>query len=229
MLNRSVFAYIFTFGVLTALSLPISLAQPNQAATEAGASFPPAGEWYTYANADDVLALARQDHILWAGSRAGGLIRWNTTSHTFVQFLRPQDPLAGNLVYDIAIDPHGFVWLATDHGLSLLDDNATPLKSDDAWLSFTRNNSNLPSNSVTAVAVDHNGIVWIATAQYWDPTSQAYVGGGLTRLDPHSQQLTLRRRRKLARSERFSQTGRLIGGLAKRQFQRFQCRLTLRR
>ena len=147
--------------------------------------FPPTGQWYTYANGDDILALQLEGDVLWASTRAGGVVRWDTTSGAYVQFLKPQDGLAGNVVYDIAIDPNGYKWFATDHGLSVLADQGTADKADDIWYSYTQQSTagQLPSNHVTAVAVDEAGYVWVGSSQYWDLGAEAYVGGGLSKLD----------------------------------------------
>ncbi|MFQ5343905.1 MAG: two-component regulator propeller domain-containing protein, partial [Anaerolineae bacterium] len=143
-------------------------------------------KWYTYANGDDILVLEMEGEILWAGTRAGGVVRWDTRDGTFVQFLKPQDRLAGNTVRDIYIDADGNKWLATDEGLSVLDDNGTPDKADDIWYTFTSwpIGSYFPSNRITAVAMDEAGFLWIGTSQYWDAEAEAYVGGGLVKIDP---------------------------------------------
>jgi len=153
--------------------------------------FPPTGDWITYANGDEVLALAFEDNgILWAGTYAGGVVRWNTADGSFVQYLAPQDGLAGNIVHDIAIDAYGRKWFATDQGLSVLDDRGTPDKGDDVWFTFTRENTQggLSSNDVRAIAFDNvvaddRRLVWVGTFQYWDREAQAYAGGGLNLLD----------------------------------------------
>ncbi|MFQ5342748.1 MAG: two-component regulator propeller domain-containing protein, partial [Anaerolineae bacterium] len=122
---------------------------------------------------------------LWAGTRAGGVVRWDTASSTYIQFLKPQDGIVGNTVRDIYIDSSGHKWLATDYGLSVLDDHGTSDKADDVWYTYTRETTggNLPSNRVTAVAMDEAGYLWIGTSQYWDSETQAYVGGGLAKVD----------------------------------------------
>ena len=147
--------------------------------------FPPQGEWITYANGDEILTLAFEGDILWAGTRAGGVVRWDTTDRSFVQFLYPQDGLAGNIVRDIAIDAYGRKWFATDRGLSILDDAGTADKGDDTWYTFTRESTQggLNSNDVRAIAFDEGGLVWVGLAQYWDVETEAYVGGGVSLLD----------------------------------------------
>lgn len=166
---------------LSALGVgPASSTAPQQS------PFPPIGSWVTYANGDDVLALAVEGDVLWAGTRAGGVVRWNVVERSYVQFLKPQDAgLAGNIIYDIYIDPQGNKWFATNGGLSVLDDNGTPDKADDQWFTLTRESTagQLPSNNVTAIAVDEAGYFWIGTTQYWDPDAGDYTGGGLVWLD----------------------------------------------
>ncbi len=142
----------------------------------------PSGAWTTFAHGNDILSLVWDDNVLWAGARAGGLVRWHDGQS--VQFLRPQDPLGGNTVRDIAVGADGRVWLATEGGLSVLFDNETPDKGDDRWYTYTKANTGggLPSDDVRAVAVDGT-TVWIGTAQVWDRVAGTHTGGGLARLD----------------------------------------------
>ena len=171
--------------VLLFLGALASAVRPASTTAQGGSPFPPTGTWYTYANGDDILALAVEGDVLWAGTRAGGVVRWSTTDGTYIQFLKPQDGLAGNTVRDIHIDSQGNKWFATDGGLSVLNDAGTPDKSDDQWWTMTRDTTGgqLPSNRVTAIAVDDAGYFWIGTAQYWDAGAGEYAGGGLVKLD----------------------------------------------
>ena len=74
----------------------------------------PSGHWTTFAHGNDILALQGQGDLLWAGARMGGLLRWDLPTGSYRQYLRPQNPLAGNTVRDIAIDAAGRKWLATE-------------------------------------------------------------------------------------------------------------------
>ncbi len=144
----------------------------------------PVGAWRTFASGDDVLALGVESGTLWAGTRGGGLVRWDTTTGGYTQYLRPQDPLGGNTVYDIAIDARGRKWLATSGGLTVLDDRGTADLADDVWRTYLRSNTHggLPSDDVRAVVVDGDR-VWVGGVQSWDPTKEEWAGGGLGRLD----------------------------------------------
>jgi ligand-binding sensor domain-containing protein len=144
----------------------------------------PIGEWTTFANGDDVLALQLEGDLLWAGTRGGGLLRWDTQRKTYRQFLRPQDPLGGNRIQDIAIDGLGRKWLATDGGLTVFADQGTADEADDLWYTYLRSNTagGLPSDDLQAVAVDGDR-VWVGGAQTRDAATGAWSGGGLGRLD----------------------------------------------
>lgn len=148
-----------------------------------GAAVPlPTGAWTTFAHGNDILSLTFDGGVLWAGSRAGGLVRWQGSDG--VQFLRPQDPLGGNTVRDIAVGGDGRIWLATDNGLTVLFDNETAAKTDDLWHTYSVANTagGLPSDDVRAVAVD-GATVWVGTAQTWDRVAGTHTGGGLARVD----------------------------------------------
>ena len=141
------------------------------------------GRWITMANGDDPLAIVHDGKALWVGTRAGGLVRWDVASGTYRQFLRPQDPLGGNTVYDIAIDDHGRLWLATNGGLTVYDSRGTTDEGDDFWFTYTVANSyGMPSDEVRAVAVDGQ-FVWVGGRQSQDIDTGDWSGGGIGRLD----------------------------------------------
>ena len=144
----------------------------------------PFGRWTTFANGDDILSLVAGDDVLWSGTRAGGLVRWDLGEGSAMQFLRPQNPIGGNTVRDLALGADGRLWMATDGGLSVLADGETASRDDDRWHTWTFESTGgaLPSDDARAVAVDGD-TVWVGTAQVLDPLTGAYLGGGLARLD----------------------------------------------
>jgi hypothetical protein len=162
-------------------SLPVAGSPRLGASAAAGV---PVGRWRTFANGDDVLSVVVVGQTLWAGTRGGGLVRWDLSSGTSTQFLRPQDALAGNTVNDIAVDGRGRLWLATDGGLTMLDDRGTADRGDDVWRSYTAASTarGLPSDDVRAVAVDGTR-VWVGAAQVKNLATGDWLGGGLGQLD----------------------------------------------
>jgi hypothetical protein len=87
-----------TLCVFALLPLVLGALQPASSAAQTGSPFPPTGQIYTYANGDHILVLEMEGTTLWAGTLAGGVARWDTTDGSHVQYLRPQDGLAGNTV-----------------------------------------------------------------------------------------------------------------------------------
>jgi sugar lactone lactonase YvrE len=116
---------------------------------------PVTGTWQTYANGDDVRALAVQGNYVWAGTW-GGAIRWDSRDGSYLQYLYPQDGLAENDVLAVAVDPAGRVWFGTySKGVSVFDGQA--------WTTYNTANSGLVSNQVNALATDGQGRLWIGT------------------------------------------------------------------
>ncbi len=160
-------AAIFLLAWILALVSPVG-------APHTGAQESPT--WTTYANGDDVRALALRGSEVWAGTKGGGVVRWDPADGLYIQYLRPQDGLAGNDVRDIAVAPDGRLWFATDRGVSVFAPDT------DEWTTYNRTNTGggLTSDDVTAIAIIPNGTVWVGTAQFWD--GDEWVGGGVSRL-----------------------------------------------
>jgi ligand-binding sensor domain-containing protein len=126
------------------------------------------GGWITYANGDEVLALALEGEALWAATKGGGVVRWNTVEGSFEQVLYPQTDLASNEVRAVAIDGLGRKWFGTSQGVNMLSADGH------TWTTYTAANTHngLGSDDVTAVAVDCAGALWFGT-----------TGGGISRFD----------------------------------------------
>ncbi|MFQ5593806.1 MAG: two-component regulator propeller domain-containing protein, partial [Anaerolineae bacterium] len=156
-------AFILT--LLPARIPPPSDASPDQALE---------GGWLSYANGDDIQALALAGNTLWAGTRAGGVVRWNLNDGRYTQYLHPQTGLACNDVRDVVVGGAGSAWFATCRGLSVLS-------PDGVWQTFTTENTagGLPSNNITSIAVDPAGFVLVGADQEWNGSS--FQGGGLAR------------------------------------------------
>lgn len=124
------------------------------------------GIWTTYANGDAVQAMAIQGDYLWVGTYLGGLVRWDMTDETYVQYLYPQTGLPSNDVRAVDIDGEGRIWVGTDRGLAVLSSDGSTI------VVHHTGNSGLPADQVTDVGVASDDRVWIATD-----------GGGVAVLD----------------------------------------------
>lgn len=135
------------------------------------------GDWRSYANGEDLRALAAGDGEVWAASRGGGVLRWGREGAVLRQYLAPQDGLPCNDVRDL-IAWRGAWYAATCAGLAVLEPGKDRFAVVDAGLS---------SVSLTALALDDRNRLWVAGEQVWDAQAQAegaprpgaWVGGGL--------------------------------------------------
>ncbi len=134
--------------------------------------------WQTFTTKDGlpnsfVYTLSIDDAGLkWFGTLGGGvwllsdngtpLFKLDDTDQVF-------DTSGGGLVHDtvgaIAFDGAEYRWFCTDGGVSVLDDNGTPLNSgDDKWQTFTSADG-LVSDYVFAVGIDPAGYKWFGTEE----------------------------------------------------------------
>jgi len=88
---------------------------------------------------------------LWFGSLSGGLCKFD--GRHFTQ-LTSEQGLVYNLVEDILIDSQDRVYVATDRGLSILEDGR--------FRNYTIKNG-LPDNILKSLRMDHQGQLWIGT------------------------------------------------------------------
>ena len=95
-------------------------------------------------------------HRVWLGTMGNGLFYWQDG----VVISVPDDTLKGNIIYCIAEDFQGRIWIGTQIGPRCYDTNLTPVPIT------------LPSNEVRALLVDRHGTLWLGSS-----------GGGLIRLE----------------------------------------------
>jgi ligand-binding sensor domain-containing protein/photosystem II stability/assembly factor-like uncharacterized protein len=152
-----------------------------------GEAVPLDGVWRTFANGDRVNRVLRDGTTVWSATDGGGLVRWDTATGHYRQYLAPQDGLPSNDVNGLARTPDGRLWLATGRGLAVLDPGTGAIAS------YTPDASpGMPSRVVTAVAAAPDGTLWVGFAQEWDAqavnpktkTAGTFSGGGLARFDP---------------------------------------------
>jgi len=88
---------------------------------------------------------------LWAGTWGGGLARFDGERWTNFTV---DDGLAGNIVYSLAQEPSGVLWVGTNRGLSRFDGTH--------WTTYGHHDG-LADLNVYAVAVAPNGEIWAGT------------------------------------------------------------------
>jgi ligand-binding sensor domain-containing protein len=108
----------------------------------------------------------------WLGSDKKGLGMYDpNTQKTYHWRSKGANSIAGDVVFDIKEDKNGWIWIATNHGVTGIDIAHNTFK--------TYNSDNgLVSNSTSALAVDALNRLWIGT------------GKGLTMLDSSRQSFT---------------------------------------
>ena len=106
-----------------------------------------------YTNINTVNVLALEGEYLWSGTD-GGLVRWTKGTEEFVKFTTA-DGLADNQVLDIAIEPGGVKWIATDDGVSRFD--------GEGWTTYGVSDG-LPRQSVRSVLASPDGTLWFGTS-----------------------------------------------------------------
>jgi ligand-binding sensor domain-containing protein len=88
---------------------------------------------------------------VWAGTWGGGLSRYDGQRwHNYTV----RDGLAGNIVYSIARDSDGTLWIGTNHGLSRFDGTS--------WHTYDRS-SGLLDDNVYTIATTRAGDIWVGT------------------------------------------------------------------
>ena len=129
-------------------------------ATEGGASMFDGKSWQAWTQADGLGAAraergnyilsihAAKDGSIWAGTWGGGVARFEGGRWAS---LTTQDGLAGNIVYSMAQEADGTLWLGTDGGLS---------SYDGAKFTNLGPREGLPGPNVFALAAAPKGEIW---------------------------------------------------------------------
>src|ERR1035438_7650156 len=101
---------------------------------------------------------------MWIGMRGTGVDRW-VGEGEWENWTKP-DGLTAEVLWGMAKDPQGRIWLGTSQNVSMVDPSTGQVRTFGAGGSTTR-------NRVLTVESDRTGRIWVGGAS-----------GGLTRLDP---------------------------------------------
>lgn len=104
------------------------------------------------------------DRSVWFGLGGGGVRRFNRYNPglTWTSFTTPA--LLSNLIYSIAADVSGNIWVGTFAGVSRFIPNAAD-PSVGIWKQYTSENSPLPDEPIRSIALNPNDyVIWFGTS-----------------------------------------------------------------
>lgn len=117
-----------------------------------------------------ISVLKAEDEGLWAGLRAGGI---SLITDTGITRYPVSSGLPGGVIYSIAKDRSGAVWIAANDGLARFDGNAWQ-RIGTEW--------NFPGRNARAVLVDRDGTLWAANEDrlfYLPSGAKAFIDAGI--------------------------------------------------
>jgi signal transduction histidine kinase/ligand-binding sensor domain-containing protein len=123
---------------------------------------------------------------IWAGTSANGLLVVNPISHAqrmITHSVANHSSLANNRVYALCTDERGYLWVGTDGGVSILEQDISTL-ADDAPIKFMNCRysasrvRSLSDNAVRSLYCDASGTMWVGTLvaglASWHPIRQRF-------------------------------------------------------
>lgn len=112
---------------------------------------------------------------IWAGTQSSSIYLFDPATETFkeVALINETEGLpAPNLCYSIDYDRDGNLWIGTDHGLFIYNEE------NDCLNCLSSLSSNLPSNSLHSVFCDSSGIIWIGSVKgllKYNPAARNFI------------------------------------------------------
>jgi PAS domain S-box-containing protein len=120
----------------------------------------------------------RGNNILWIGTHAGGLNKFDLNTKSFTHFLSdPHNPhsLIDNNVRSLILDRNGGLWIGTNKGLNYFD------RVKETFTNYMPSPTvyGLNNNDVFSLCADKGGLIWIGS-----------YGRGLYKFDPREKKFT---------------------------------------
>ena len=110
----------------------------------------------------DIFSLHYENNNLWLGTKTEGLIIINLEDHSVTQYKnnpKEDNSIASNIIRDILRAEDGNVWLATDQGLVLFDEESekfyTYKKGIDKY--------SICDEDIISLYQDNTGVIWVGT------------------------------------------------------------------
>ena len=104
---------------------------------------------------------------IWAGLQSATILLFNPETETFREFkLYKENEPAPNVCYSIAYDNDNNLWIGTDAGIFVYDEEA------DSFTHYSSQNANLPADLIGTIFCDSKGVIWVGSE------------GGLSKFNP---------------------------------------------
>ena len=106
------------------------------------------------------IAICSQNRI-WIGTNGSGIIslRQTDTGDIWNRFNKAETALPSDNIFDIFIDESDFKWIATDAGVSVLNNHNVFIRE------YNFVNSDLPTNNIRKIKKDREGFIWAVTTE----------------------------------------------------------------
>ncbi len=106
------------------------------------------------------LYFSKSTNVLWVGTRLGGLSRLNLETDKWKTYLHdPADPtsISNDEILSIVEDNKGRIWIGTENGLNLLDEN------QERFTRFMPDDFGFKGSAILSLFEDANGWLWMGT------------------------------------------------------------------
>lgn len=106
------------------------------------------------------IQLHKDGRKIWAGAQSHTLYLFNPDTESFKEIQLSNDlPYSPNLCYSLAYANDGSLWIGTDAGLYIYNED------EDRLTLYSSQNSNLPSDSIHYIYCDSNGTMWLGSTK----------------------------------------------------------------
>lgn len=146
-----------------------------------GESFKSYGCSYQPTDKDGVTALNiltilqhRDGRQIWAATQSSSLLLFNPETESFKSLRISHQGITPNLCYTLTYDTEGKLWIGTDAGVYIFDEDA----ENDTFKIWSSVNSELTSNNVRSIFCDINGVIWVGTDNelaYFNPSAGKFI------------------------------------------------------
>jgi ligand-binding sensor domain-containing protein len=120
------------------------------------------------------------ENVLWVGTWDNGLYAFDISKpdqlvvkKSFRHSPDDTNTISGDIIFDMATDNYGNLWVGSPYGLNILQD---PLSEDVSIFNYkySKGHNSLTNNEIRSIIKDRTGVMWMATE-----------GGGVNKVDIH--------------------------------------------